>query len=79
LSEHEAELQRSSTDELLQASQGNLKAASARQLTSEQLDTVQQVNTYIQQSHSASDEGDLQRAHNLALKARLLSDTLLHH
>jgi hypothetical protein len=76
LSGHEAELQRTSTDKLLQSSDESLKAASGRQLTSEQANTVQQVNAYMQQSRSASEEGDLERAHNLALKARLLSDTL---
>jgi hypothetical protein len=76
LSEHEAELQRTSTNKLLQSSDESLKAVSGRQLTSEQANTVQQVNAYMQQSRSASEEGDLERAHNLALKARLLSDTL---
>lgn len=76
LSEREAELQRTSTVKLLQSSDESLKAVSGRQLTSEQENTVQQVNAYMQQSRSASEEGDLERAHNLALKARLLSDTL---
>jgi hypothetical protein len=78
LSDSEAERQRSSTDQLLHASQVNLKEVSTRELTPEQQDRVQQINAYIQQSHSASEDGDLQRAHNLALKARLLSDTLVH-
>jgi hypothetical protein len=76
LGKHEAELQRTSTDKLLQSSDESLKAVSGRQLTSEQASTVQQVNAYMQQSRSASEEGDFERAHNLALKARLLSDTL---
>ena len=79
LSGREAELQRSSTDQLLKSSDESLKALSGRQLSPEQEDTVQQVNAYMQQSRAAADEGDVQRAHNLALKARLLADTLRPH
>jgi hypothetical protein len=79
LSGREAELQRSSTDQLLKSSDESLKALSGRQLSPEQEDTVQQVNAYMQQSRAAADEGDVQRAHNLALKARLLADTLRSH
>jgi hypothetical protein len=79
LSGREAELQRVSTDQLLKSSGDSLKALSGRPLSSEQEDTVQQVNAYMQQSRAAADEGDVQRAHNLALKARLLSDTLRPH
>jgi hypothetical protein len=37
---------------------------------------LRQVRTYIAQSHSASQDGDLERAYNLAMKANLLSGEL---
>ncbi len=76
LSDTEAQRQRQTTEQLLRDSQANLKAATARQLSTEQQDTARQITAYMQQAQSASEDGDLERAHNLALKARLLSDTL---
>jgi len=77
LSDSEAQHQRRTTEQLLRDSEANLKTAASRQLSDEQQDTARQITTYMQQAHSASDEGDLERAHNLALKARLLSETLV--
>ena len=39
--------------------------------------TVNQIREYINQSRQATKDGDLIRAHTLALKARLLSDELV--
>ena len=36
-----------------------------------------QIAQFMEQSKTAAGAGDLDRAHNLALKARLLSDELL--
>jgi hypothetical protein len=38
---------------------------------------VSQIKQFMEQSKTAADAGDLDRAHNLALKAHLLSDELL--
>ena len=54
----------------------NLKRISARQLTPSEQSTLAQIQAYVRQSRSASDAGDLARAHTLAFKAHLLSDDL---
>ena len=79
LSDHQASQQRDTTNELLMATDTKLKQASARQLNSTQQDTMNQIRSYIQQAKAASSAGDLERAHNLALKAHLLSDELIGH
>jgi len=43
----------------------------------DQQDTLRQVNMYVQQSRLAIEDGDFARARNLALKAHLLSDSLV--
>lgn len=65
------------TEELLNTAEGNLKDAVTRQLNADQSAMVEQVRNYIDQSRSAAKAGDLQRANNLAVKARLLSDELV--
>jgi len=40
---------------------------------------VNQIRNYMQQAKTAETAGDLQRARNLAFKAQLLSDEVLHH
>ena len=52
------------TEQLLQAAEGNLRKV------------TRQVRNYIAQSRSASQDGDLERAYNLAMKASLLSGEL---
>ncbi len=64
------------TDQLLESTDTNLRNITKRQLSSDEQSIVAQINDYITQSHQATKDGDLVRAHNLALKAHLLSDDL---
>jgi hypothetical protein len=69
--------QQRSTEELTAASQENLKKIAGLQLTASQQETVSQIKQFMQQSKMAVAAGDAERGHNLAMKARLLSDELL--
>jgi outer membrane biosynthesis protein TonB len=69
--------QQQKTEALLQATNANLKYVAGRKLSSQQQDMVRQITSYMDQSRSAGREGDLERAHNLAMKAHLLSDELV--
>jgi hypothetical protein len=66
-----------STQEITAATEENLKKVSARQLNSSDKETVAQINQFIEESKQAAAAGDPERAHNLATKARLLSEQLL--
>lgn len=79
LSLQQASQQKKSTDELLGASDANLEKMTGRQLSSNQLDTVKEVKSYLEQARKALSDGDVQRAHNLAVKANLLSAELVAH
>jgi hypothetical protein len=68
-----------STNQLLATSNANLKKISGRQLSANQEDTVKQIKSYMEQAKTAANDGDLQRAHNLAVKANLLSAELAGH
>ena len=74
-----ASRQRQSTDLLLSTTESNLKTAAGVQLSPAQQDTVTQILGYMKQAKASADAGDLQRAHNLAFKAKLLSDELAQH
>ncbi|MGE0405747.1 MAG: hypothetical protein AB7O65_05560 [Candidatus Korobacteraceae bacterium] len=67
---------RSTTVQLLEASELNLKNLT-RSLSSDEQAVLQNIRTYIRQSRSATEMGDIERAYNLALKAHLLSDELV--
>jgi hypothetical protein len=66
-----------STEELTAATEENLKKIEERQLGSGEKDTVSQIRQFMEQSKQAVAAGDPERAHNLAMKARLLSEELL--
>jgi hypothetical protein len=66
-----------STDELTAATEENLKKIAGRQLNPSQQEMVTQIKQFLQQSKTAVAAGDLERGHNLAMKARLLSDELV--
>jgi hypothetical protein len=70
---------RQSTNQLLASAQNNLKTVSTRTLTANQQATIEQIKMFIEQANSAVKEGDMQRGHNLAMKAHLLSDDLVRH
>lgn len=65
------------TEQLLSTAENNLKEAAVRQLNADQTAVMDQVRNYIQQARAATKAGDFQRGHNLAVKARLLSDDLI--
>lgn len=72
----QADHQRQATEQMLQSTDASLKKIADRKLTLDQQDMVRQITFYMQQSRSANEEGDLGRAHNLAVKARQLCDAL---
>jgi len=76
LNPQQASHQRESTNQLLAASNANLKKISGRQLSASQQDTVKQIKSYMEQAKGAENDGDVQRAYNLAVKANLLSAEL---
>lgn len=65
------------TEQLLSTAENNLKEAAVRQLNADQTAVMDQVRNYIQQARAATKAGDFERGHNLAVKARLLSDDLI--
>src|SRR4051812_36753376 len=79
MSEEQASSQRQSTSQLLAATDANLQQISSRQLNSTQEDSVSQIKKYMEQARAAEKAGDVQRAHNLASKAVMLSDDLAKH
>ena len=77
MSPQQASNQTESTKQLLATSDANLKKITGRQLSPSQQDTVKQINNYMDQAKAAEKVGDVQRAHNLAVKASLLSADLV--
>jgi hypothetical protein len=59
------------------ATEENLKKIEGRQLSPSQQEMVSQIKQFREQSKTAAAAGDLDRAHNLAMKAHLLSDELV--
>jgi hypothetical protein len=66
-----------STDQLTAATEENMKKIAGHQLTPNQQEMVSQIKQFMDQSKTAVAAGDLERGHNLALKAHLLSDELV--
>jgi len=79
VSQQQAAQERQKIKQLLAISDANLKKMSGRQLNASQKDTVDQIRNYMEQAVAADKAGDIQRAQNLASKARLLSDDLVKH
>ena len=73
----QASHQRSTTEQITAATEENLKKVAGRQLTPSQQETVNQIHQFMEQSRTAVAAGDLERGHNLAMKAHLLSDELV--
>jgi hypothetical protein len=68
--------QRATTAQLVQSTEDNLRALT-RSLSEEDKSVVEQIRNFVAQSRTATSENDFVRAHNLALKAHLLSDELV--
>ena len=69
--------QRANTNRLLGSTEEALKKIDGQHLDSSQQETVKQVHEYAAQSRAALEAGNLELAHNLALKAHLLVDQLV--
>jgi hypothetical protein len=67
---------RLTTVQLIQSTEDNLKNLN-RRLSDDDKAVVEQIKNYLAQSRTATSENDVIRAHNLALKAHLLSDELV--
>jgi hypothetical protein len=79
VSQQQASTQRQNSGQLLASTGANLEKISGRQLTTSQQDMVKQIRQYMEQAKAAGDAGDLEREHNFALKADLLSAELVKH
>jgi len=79
MSDDQASKNRQGTAQLLATTDANLKKLDGQQLDSSKQDVVKQIQTYVEQARTAEAAGDLDRAHNLAVKAQLLSDDLVRH
>jgi hypothetical protein len=66
------------TEQLRAATEDNLKKITGRQLSTSQQQMLDQIKLFMNQSKAAVAEGDAERGHNLAVKARLLSDELVN-
>jgi len=73
----EATQKREAANQMLAATEDNLKKISGRQLSTDQQDSATQIRQFMNQSKKAMASGDLERAQTLAWKAKLLSDDLL--
>ncbi len=77
MSAEQVSSQRQNTTQLLSATDANLKQISSRPMSSSQQDSISQIRKYMEQAKAAEQAGDVQRAHNLASKALLLSEDLV--
>jgi hypothetical protein len=73
----QASQQRDTTDQLLGSVESNLKKVAGRQLNSSQQEMMTQIQQFMEQSKAAVAAGDMERGHNLAMKANLLSAELV--
>ena len=73
----QATQKRESTNQMLTATEENLKKASAVQLSAAQRNSVSQIRQFVKQSKNALDDADFERAQTLAWKAKVLSDDLV--
>ncbi|MFZ3339433.1 MAG: hypothetical protein WA609_05530 [Terriglobales bacterium] len=72
----EAHRQRREAELLLSTTEEKLKEIAPRPLDAQQEETIAQIHSYMAGSRSALKQGDVSRAHTLALKAGLLADDL---
>jgi len=79
MSDDQASKNRQGTAQLLATTDANLKKLDGQRLDGSKQDVVKQIQTYVEQARTAESAGDLDRAHNLAVKAQLLSDDLVRH
>jgi hypothetical protein len=75
----EAERERGEAELLLSTTSETLEEIAPRPLDAGQQEVVLQIHNYIKDSRTALKEGDIPRAHTLAIKAGLLADDLARH
>lgn len=68
--------QKLDTVQLINTAENTLRGIN-RQLSNDEQAMVQHIRSFIKQSQTATNEGDLERAYNLAFKAHQLSDELV--
>ena len=68
--------QKQSTAELIDSTEKDLKGLN-RGLNHDEEAMLTQIKSYVAQSRKATNDGDFERAYNLAMKAHLLADALL--
>lgn len=68
--------QKLDTTQLIATTENTLRGIN-RQLSNDEQAMVQHIRSFIKQSQTATGEGDLERAYNLAFKAHQLSDELV--
>jgi hypothetical protein len=73
----QAAQQRHTANEMLSATELNLKKIDETKLTTSQQDMLSQIHQFMDQSKSAISAGDPERARTLAWKAQLLSEELV--
>jgi hypothetical protein len=76
ISHADALRQKLDTEQLITTAENALRNLN-RQLNNDEQAMVQHIRSFIKQSQTATTEGDLERAYNLAFKARQLSDELI--
>jgi hypothetical protein len=69
---------RGEANQKLKETEDNMKKLTGRQLSSAEQSSVSQILEFVDQSKKAADNGDLERAYRLALKAQILSDDLVN-
>lgn len=79
LAPDEAKRNRREAEQWLTATDDQLKELANRHLSEPRQEVVSQVRNYQLGARSALKEGDLRRAHTLALKAHLLADDMIKH
>ena len=79
MTREQASRKRQKTEQLLEATENNLRQLAGRTLNQKQQDTIAQIHNYMAGARSALKDGDPQGARTLAFKARLLSNELVKH
>lgn len=76
LSQQQTSQELGTANQLLAKADANLKKVAGRQLTTDEADTLKQIEAYMEQARMAVKNGETERAYTLANKANLLSADL---
>lgn len=78
LSQQESTAARQETNESLNIAEKNLASAQGKRLNASQSDLVSKIKGFLKDAREAAQAGDWARARNLAKKAQVLSEELVH-